>query len=213
MVKIQKGEETIENISRPCSRSREGFTLIELLVVISIISVLSTIAMTSLNGARAKARDARRYSDMNEIKNAIEMYAADHGGVYPSTGGVLVCLGIPSTEACWGTTATSTTPAHGSDALNVALAPYLPEIPKDPLYGKRIYSAYVYRSPGSYWLPSPVNTVSGPYAIAFEPDSISASSSAAGCGRWVWGAWDQSPGGVHCPTGGNCRQCGYLGGL
>jgi prepilin-type N-terminal cleavage/methylation domain-containing protein len=36
----------------------KGFTLIELLVVIAIIGILSTIAMTSLNGARKKAQDA-----------------------------------------------------------------------------------------------------------------------------------------------------------
>ncbi|MFA7169533.1 MAG: type II secretion system protein [Candidatus Paceibacterota bacterium] len=36
----------------------KGFTLIELLVVIAIIGILSTIAMTSLNGARKKAKDA-----------------------------------------------------------------------------------------------------------------------------------------------------------
>jgi len=80
------------------SWNKNGFTLIELLVVISIIGTLSTIAMTSLNGARAKARDARRYTDMNSLQMAMELYAADHGGQYFSTGGVLVCLGVPSTE-------------------------------------------------------------------------------------------------------------------
>jgi prepilin-type N-terminal cleavage/methylation domain-containing protein len=58
---------------------RQGFTLIELLVVISIIGVLSTIAMTSLNGAKAKARDARRKSDMEQISLAMEQYYSDHG--------------------------------------------------------------------------------------------------------------------------------------
>ena len=66
---------------------QKGFTLIELLVVISIIGVLSTIAMTSLNGARAKARDARRKSDMEQIALAIEQYYYDHGTyVIPGTG-------------------------------------------------------------------------------------------------------------------------------
>lgn len=68
---------------------KSGFTLIELLVVISIIGVLSTIAMISLSGARAKARDARRLSDMEQIRNALELYKLDHGE-YPeenSSGG------------------------------------------------------------------------------------------------------------------------------
>ena len=56
-----------------------GFTLIELLVVISIIGVLSTVAMTSLNGARAKARDARRISDVEQIRNALEIYRETYG--------------------------------------------------------------------------------------------------------------------------------------
>jgi len=67
------------------SGRQKGFTLIELLVVISIIGVLSTIAMTSLNGAKAKARDAKRLSDITQIKTALDIYYADHGH-YPSTG-------------------------------------------------------------------------------------------------------------------------------
>jgi type II secretion system protein G len=56
-----------------------GFTLIELLVVISIISLLSSVVLSSLNDARAKARDARRMSDIKQIQNALEMYRNDKG--------------------------------------------------------------------------------------------------------------------------------------
>lgn len=57
---------------------RNGFTLIELLVVISIIGLLSTIAITSLNGARAKARDARRISNLDQISLALKQYYFYH---------------------------------------------------------------------------------------------------------------------------------------
>jgi len=58
--------------------NKKGFTLIELLVVIAIIGLLSTLAVVSLNGARTKARDARRMSDMKQISTAMELYSSDN---------------------------------------------------------------------------------------------------------------------------------------
>jgi len=53
------------------SGRQKGFTLIELLVVISIIGVLSTIAMTSLNGARIKAKQARIETNFDNFSKAV----------------------------------------------------------------------------------------------------------------------------------------------
>ena len=66
-------------------KKEKGFTLIELLVVIAIIGVLAAFAMVSLGGARSKARDARRLSDMRQVQTALEMYYADLNS-YPATG-------------------------------------------------------------------------------------------------------------------------------
>lgn len=67
----------IKNWQKP-----RGFTLIELLVVISIIGILSTLAVVSLNDARGKARDAKRISDIKQVQTALELFLADRNG-YP----------------------------------------------------------------------------------------------------------------------------------
>lgn len=59
-------------------KNKKAFTLIELLVVISIIGLLSTLAIVSLSSARAKARDAKRYSDINVIRRALDLYYLDN---------------------------------------------------------------------------------------------------------------------------------------
>lgn len=63
---------------------KNAFTLIELLVVIAIIGVLLSIVMVSLSTARAKARDARRVSDIKNIQLALETYYNDNLK-YPTT--------------------------------------------------------------------------------------------------------------------------------
>ncbi len=50
-------------------KNEKGFTLIELLVVISIISLLSSIVFTALNGAKDKAKDASIKEILASIPN------------------------------------------------------------------------------------------------------------------------------------------------
>lgn len=69
----------------------KGFTLIELLVVIAIIGILSTIAMTSLNGARQKAKDASFKSAAASIVPAA-LSCCDAGGTIQAvTAGGALC--------------------------------------------------------------------------------------------------------------------------
>ena len=62
----------------------EGFTLIELLLVLAIIGVLTSFLLANLIGAKARARDAQRKSDMRQLQAAFELYRSDQGD-YPAS--------------------------------------------------------------------------------------------------------------------------------
>ena len=55
--------------------NKKGFTLIELLVVITIIGLLSALAVVSLSSARNKANDAKIKSDLTQLRATIELNA------------------------------------------------------------------------------------------------------------------------------------------
>lgn len=73
-------------------QKNNGFSLIELLVVISIIAVLSALLMANFMGARERARDAQKISDLGSIKTALRMYYNDNQK-YPAILGEVVTEG------------------------------------------------------------------------------------------------------------------------
>lgn len=66
---------------------KAGFTLIELLVVISIIGILAALTLTGFNAARKNARDVTRKSDLQQYRSALESYASNNNGKYPTGDG------------------------------------------------------------------------------------------------------------------------------
>lgn len=48
-------------------------------MVIAIISILATLLLLQLGVARAKARDAKRIADVNQVRSALELYFDDNG--------------------------------------------------------------------------------------------------------------------------------------
>ncbi|MDO8492102.1 MAG: prepilin-type N-terminal cleavage/methylation domain-containing protein [bacterium] len=98
-----------------------GFTLIELLVIISIISLLSSIVLGSLQSARAKAENIATSELVRSYIFAIESYKAETGN-YPFPGGVgEFCLGDWSDDSCG-----MDGSAQESIALNNILSAYFP---------------------------------------------------------------------------------------
>lgn len=64
---------------------QHGFTFIEILVSVTIIAVLLAIGVASYASVNRNARDAKRKSDLEQIRAALEQYRADNGS-YPATG-------------------------------------------------------------------------------------------------------------------------------
>lgn len=63
---------------------QKGFTLIELLIVIAIIAILAAILIPNFLHARAMSQTAACEGNEKQIATAMEEYAVDHNGTYPS---------------------------------------------------------------------------------------------------------------------------------
>jgi len=64
-------------------RKNHGFSLVELVIVIVIVGLLAAIAIPRFSRGAAGAADSALSGDLAVLRNAIEMYAAEHGGMYP----------------------------------------------------------------------------------------------------------------------------------
>jgi prepilin-type N-terminal cleavage/methylation domain-containing protein len=94
-----------------------AFTLVELLVVIAIIALLTGIVMSNLTSSRAKARDAKRISNMGHLQLALELYF-DRCKQYPSSLDTTANSGLGAINGC---------PA------NIGLSSYISKIPNPPV--------------------------------------------------------------------------------
>jgi prepilin-type N-terminal cleavage/methylation domain-containing protein len=74
-------------------KNKNGFTLFELLVSISIIAVLTAIAVVSFGGLNKKTRDARRMSDLEKVRLSLEA-ARQIGTTYPGGLADLINMGL-----------------------------------------------------------------------------------------------------------------------
>lgn len=64
-------------------KQNRGFSLIELVIVVVIIGIIGAIAIPRMSRGAAGAADSSLKANLSVLRNAIDLYAAEHGGKYP----------------------------------------------------------------------------------------------------------------------------------
>ncbi|MBI5071782.1 type II secretion system protein [Candidatus Falkowbacteria bacterium] len=128
-------------------KKQKGFTLIELLIVIGIIAFLASAIFIAVDPAKrfAESRNARRWTDISGILEAVLQYAVDQNGTLPA--GI---DDVPATVQILGTNASgcevgcTAKPSAASclDLSSVLIPKYLGLIPYDPYTGSAAFTDY-----------------------------------------------------------------------
>lgn len=169
-------------------QKQKGFTIIEIIVVIAIIAVLSSIVMVNVGNARAKARDARRKSEMRGLQKALVMYYAANGS-FPSTGGNYYSS-EPGDQVS----------DNGGNYIPGLTPTYMSGLPRDPRGGTSQIqptcgswkAAYLYRSDGinykllSHCAPESIPSAGQPFYDPVRPTWawMVCSGDATACNTW-----------------------------
>lgn len=141
---------------------KKGFTLIELLVVIAIIGILSAIGLVALNGAREKARDAQRQSDLAQVRTALTIYFDSNNSTFPDAvgngtqGPDCFLTGTPGAGTVWASGGPLITTYLGAQ-LTPPSAAYAPGYCYDNNTANTAYMLYTRLEGGTatgYWLNS-----------------------------------------------------------
>lgn len=109
-------------------RHYTGFSLLEVVIVVAIIAILAAIGIPRMSRGSKGAGDAALRADLTVLRNAIDLYAAEHQGNYPSTSGFADQLLKYTDEA--GQAQTNRDETH-------YFGPYLRTIPKCPVGTKK----------------------------------------------------------------------------
>ncbi|PCI30350.1 hypothetical protein COB55_00075 [Candidatus Wolfebacteria bacterium] len=61
------------------AKKGEGFTLVEIMVAVSIITLMTSLALAGYESVKVSTRNAQRLADVKRIELSLELYLADNG--------------------------------------------------------------------------------------------------------------------------------------
>ncbi|NTU46943.1 prepilin-type N-terminal cleavage/methylation domain-containing protein [Candidatus Roizmanbacteria bacterium] len=167
--------------------SHRGFTFIEILVTITIIILLSSMAVVTYRQFTAQSRDARRKADLESVRAALEMYKSVNN-LYPGIGAV-----APGTS--------NTSALVSSVSL---LSTYMSSLPTDPKPPTGCGYLYVVDSTWkSYTLFTKLETTTSSEVTKVKPapltvvgstsDNITYTVTSGTCNGQVFNYWVNNP--------------------
>lgn len=103
-----------------------GFSLVELVVVIVIIAILAAMAIPRLSRGAAGANDSALMGNLSVLRNAINLYAAEHNNTFPGPTAVRVEEQLTLYSSAAGAT-------NSSPSSTYKFGPYLVSVPPCPV--------------------------------------------------------------------------------
>ncbi len=108
------------------TKRMNGFSLVELVIVVVIIGIIGAIAIPRMSRASRNAGASALKADLQTLRNAVELYAAEHDGKLP---GATLANQLTLYSSADG----SSTSATKDVANKIVYGPYLKEVPKMPV--------------------------------------------------------------------------------
>jgi prepilin-type N-terminal cleavage/methylation domain-containing protein len=106
------------------SKNKKGFSLLEVVIVVAIIAILAAIGIPRMSRGSKGANDSALSGSLAVLRNSIDLYSAEHGGLFPTEAAINTQL-VQYTDVDGGTsTSKDTTHIYG---------PYLRSIPPLPV--------------------------------------------------------------------------------
>lgn len=109
----------------------KAFSLVELVIVLVIIGVIAAIAIPRLTRGATNAGATAVAADLAALRNAIELYRAEHEGIFPSA------ANFSSQMTQFSNLAGDTFSATAVVATGIVYGPYLKAIPPLPVGAKK----------------------------------------------------------------------------
>ena len=113
-----------------CSRRKPcaAFSLLELVIVVVVIGIIAAIAIPRMSRGAAGASDSALIADLAVLRNAIDVFATEHGGTFPTKAAIVNQLTQYTDAAGAAQAAKDATHYYG---------PYIRQIPPLPVGAKK----------------------------------------------------------------------------